>query len=79
MLTLLALAIGAFLGFAAVKSGTFREGGGLVLLFICVVAMLVAAAGGALSAFLPTFVSVWTGRIALGCVAFVVTTCTVAK
>lgn len=73
MMTLLALVIGVVLGLVSVKGGAFREGGGLVLLFLMVIAVVVAAIGGALSAFLPAGIAIWTGRIALGCLAFAVT------
>lgn len=72
MVTLLWLVGGAAIGFGASKSGMFREGAGLVLLLLMVCAIVVAAVSGALSALLPAYIALWTGRIALACTAFVV-------
>jgi hypothetical protein len=72
MFSLLCLAAGALIGYGAVKSGEFKEGGGLVLLVVMAAAVSLAAVAGALSALLPAFLAIWFGRLALFCVAFAV-------
>jgi hypothetical protein len=64
--------VGAFLGFVAVKSDMFREGAGLVLAFIMVIAVVVAAIAGTLSSFLPAPIGAVVGRLALLCLSFAV-------
>jgi hypothetical protein len=66
MVTLICLALGGFIGFASVKSGTFREGGGLVLLGLSFAALVISGIAGALSAFFPPF-----GGLAAFLIAFV--------
>jgi hypothetical protein len=72
MITLLCLGLGALIGFSAAKSGAFREGAGLVLLFLMIAAVISAALLGAASALLPAAISLWTGRVALFCFTFAV-------
>lgn len=72
MITFIAIVAGGLPGLAAVKSGAFKEGGGLVLAFLAVIAVVVAAFSGALSGLLPAFIAVWTGRLALFSIAFAI-------
>jgi hypothetical protein len=68
---LLCCAAGAVLGFGAVKARMFESGDGLGLFYLSIFLVLVAAICGVLSALLPAASTLWTGRIALVCVAFV--------
>lgn len=63
---------GALLGIGATRSGEFKEGGGLVLLFLCAIAVCVAAVGGIIGALLPSVIGVWFVRIALFAFLFAV-------
>ena len=64
--------IGGVLGATATTSGMFREGGGLVLLFGMVIAVIAAAVLGALTPLLPAALAAITSRAALLFVCFAV-------
>jgi hypothetical protein len=65
--------LGLFLGFSAVSSGMFREGGGLVLLMLDVGALFAAALFGILSTLLHNRLGVAFKHLSIFCFVFCLT------
>ncbi len=70
----IAVVVAAILGTIAASSRTFSEGGGLILLFIGVIAVVVAGVCGVLIPLLSAEVGLWVSRIVIVMLVFVVCT-----